>query len=284
VLPASTGVIGWQLPMDKIRSGMSGINSELAPGRLAMAAHAIMTTDTHAKFRSAAVGSATLFGMVKGSGMIEPNLATMLAFFFTDAKIPAATLDLVFKRAVDLSFNRISVDSDTSTSDTVAILANGLAGVVDHAAFEHALTELATDLAKDIVRYGEGATKLIEVRVAGARSVEQARRIAKLIVNSPLVKTAVYGCDPNWGRVAMAVGKSYDPDVDPSRVRIGFGELILYDGRPVEHEKALESLRDYLASTEVRIFVDLGVGRESATVWGCDLTEQYIHINASYTS
>src|SRR6266487_2106180 len=204
VLPSSTGVIGWQLPMEKMREGMRNFAREMQPGQLDRAALAIMTTDTRPKMRAARIGNAVLVGIAKGVGMIEPNMATMLSYFMTDAKIAPDTLKQCLQEAVARSFNMISVDSDTSTSDTAAIMANGLAGEVDLDEFRRALTTMATELAKEMARDGEGATKLIEVTVDSASSFTQAKRVAKSIVNSPLVKTAIFGADPNWGRIAMA--------------------------------------------------------------------------------
>ncbi|MBI3968289.1 MAG: bifunctional ornithine acetyltransferase/N-acetylglutamate synthase, partial [Chloroflexi bacterium] len=245
---------------------------------------AIMTTDTRPKLRARRVGEATLVGMAKGAGMIEPNMATMLAYFLTDARIEPEPLKRLLHEAVNLSFNMLSVDSDTSTSDTVAIMANGLAGEVDAGAFQQALTETAIELAKEIARDGEGATKLLEVVVCGAESFAQAKRVAKSIVNSPLVKTAVFGADPNWGRVSMAIGKCEEQtSIDPERVSIGFGDLLMYDGRPLGDER-LGELQAYLKGSEIQIKVGLGLGDAQARVWGCDLTYDYVRINADYTT
>ncbi|HEY4388237.1 MAG TPA: bifunctional ornithine acetyltransferase/N-acetylglutamate synthase, partial [Ktedonobacteraceae bacterium] len=193
ILPSSTGVIGHQLPMERLRTGIHGIGQEMQTGQLALAARAIMTTDTRLKMRTCRVGNAVLVGMAKGVGMIEPNMATMLSYFVTDAQIEAPQLKALLKGAVDLSFNMVSVDTDTSTSDTVAIMANGLAGTVDMAEFRQALQTMTRELAQEIARDGEGATKLIEVTVSGAESFAQAKRVAKSIVNSPLLKAAIFG-------------------------------------------------------------------------------------------
>ena len=224
---ASTGVIGVQYPMELVRDGIAGLSGQAGPldeaGFEALAA-AIMTTDTHPKVEVRTVGGATLTGIAKGVGMIEPNMATMLTFFFTDAEVPAAELDAVFRRVVDRTYNAVSIDTDTSTSDTAAVFANGQAGPVDTAELEAALYDCALALVKQIARDGEGAGKLIEVEVTGARDDAQAKRVGKAIVNSPLVKTAVHGADPNWGRVAMAIGKLHEEtDIEPERVRIAFG-------------------------------------------------------------
>jgi glutamate N-acetyltransferase/amino-acid N-acetyltransferase len=222
--------------------------------------------------------------MAKGVGMIEPNLATMLSYFVTDAKIAPDQLKQYLKEAVDLSFNMVSIDTDTSTSDTVAIMANGLAGEVDREEFRQALTTMAIELAKDIARDGEGATKLLGVTVENASSFVQAKRVAKSIVNSPLVKTAVFGADPNWGRIAMAIGKcSEQVDIIPEKVSIAFGDLLVYQGRALGEEN-LAQLKAYLHNPEVAIRVSLGLGDARATVWGCDLSYEYVRINGEYTT
>ncbi len=285
VLPSATGVIGWPLPMDKIKLGLDDLKLMPPPGDLIRVAEAIMTTDRAPKLRSARAGAATVLGMVKGAGMIEPDMATMLCYFLTDAELDGQTLKDIFRPVIERSLNSISVDTDTSTSDTAVILANGAAGPVAPELFKSALSEVAIGLAKDLVQQAEGATKLIEVTVRGARSFMQARKLAKSVVNSPLVKTAVYGSDPNWGRVAMALGKSLDPDVDPSRISIAFGPHQVYLGGPLQPGNILEIVAEYLRNSEVQIIIDLGIGGESmATVWGCDLTEEYVRINGSYTS
>jgi glutamate N-acetyltransferase/amino-acid N-acetyltransferase len=284
VLPFSTGVIGRHLPMDKIRAGLRGVRHELQPNNLELAARAIMTTDMYPKYISRHVGSAVVAGIAKGAGMIEPNMATMLAYIMTDAELPSQVMRPMLRRVVDRSFNAISIDSDTSTSDTVVLMANGLAGPVNRRAFEEALIDVCEHLAREIARNGEGASKLLTVQVSGAKNSRQAKFVAKAVVNSPLVKTAVYGCDPNWGRVVMAVGKCADErDIEPNRVTIRFGSTAVFElGSPVECD--LETLRKYLAQKEVEIGVDLGIGSASARVWGCDLTEGYIKENAYYTT
>jgi glutamate N-acetyltransferase/amino-acid N-acetyltransferase len=189
----------------------------------------------------------------------------------------------MLKRVVDRTFNCMSIDTDTSTSDTVVLMANGLAGAVKLAGFERALLQVCEYLTREIARNGEGVTKLITVDVKGAKAATQAKLVAKLVANSPLVKTAVYGCDPNWGRVIMAVGKSFDPSIEPSKVTIRFGATPVFKkGAPVDCD--LEALRKYLAQSEVSIAVDLGIGKASARVWGCDLTEGYVKENAYYTT
>ncbi len=283
VLPFSTGVIGRPLPMDKIRAGLKGIRRELKANDLKLAAQAIMTTDRYPKFISCQVGKAVIAGIAKGAGMIEPNMATMLVYLMTDAELPKAGMKPMLRRAVDRTFNAMSIDTDTSTSDTVVLMANGLAGKVKLKDFENGLFRVCEYLTREIARNGEGVTKLITVDVAGARTVVQAKRIGKSVVNSPLVKTAVYGCDPNWGRVIMAVGKSFDASITPAKVTIRFGDTHVFKkGSPVDCD--LEALRKYLAQSEVSIGVELGIGKASARVWGCDLTEGYIKENAYYTT
>ncbi|PON17102.1 ornithine acetyltransferase [Candidatus Entotheonella serta] len=284
VLPSSTGVIGQQLPIEKFRAELSGLRDQLMPEDLGAAAQAIMTTDTRPKARARRIGSSVLAGMAKGSGMIEPNMATMLSFLYTDAAIPPDTLKPMLREAVEQSFNMVSVDTDTSTSDTVVIMANGLAGEVDLAEFQIALNEMCIELAKEIARDGEGVTKLLEVVVTSARDDQQAKRVAKAIVNSPLMKTAVHGADPNWGRVAMAVGKcEAETDIRPENVTISFGDTCIYaKGEPLGVD--LAQLEAYLEGKEIRILVDCGLQAGQATVWGCDLTEDYVRINALYTT
>ena len=283
VLPFSTGVIGRPLPMEKIRAGLKGIRAELKPDNLKLAAEAIMTTDTAPKYYSRRVGQAVIAGIAKGAGMIEPNMATMLVYLMTDAELPKAALRPMLQRVVDHTFNCVSIDTDTSTSDTVVLMANGLAGAVKLGPFEKALLDVCEHLTKQIARGGEGATKLITVDVSRAKSEAQAKRVAKCVVNSPLVKTAVYGCDPNWGRVIAAVGKSFDSSIEPGKVTIRFGATDVFKkGSPVPCD--LEGLRKYLRQSEVTIIVELGVGRAAARVWGCDLTEGYIKENAYYTT
>jgi glutamate N-acetyltransferase/amino-acid N-acetyltransferase len=283
VLPFSTGVIGRPLPMDKIRNGLRGIKSELKPDNLKLAAQAIMTTDMYPKYNSCKVGKATIAGIAKGAGMIEPNMATMLVYLMTDAELPKAVMKPMLRRVVDLTFNAMSIDTDTSTSDTVVLMANGLAGKVSLAKFERGLLQVCEYLTREIARNGEGVTKLITVDIIRAKTSAQAKRIGKLVANSPLVKTAVYGADPNWGRVIMAVGKSFDPSIEPVKVTIRFGDTNVFKkGSPVNCD--LEALRQYLSQAEVTIGVDLGIGKASARVWGCDLTEGYVKENAYYTT
>ena len=282
VMPFATGVIGVQLPMEKILPAIAGAKDELGPDQWEETAEAILTTDTRIKLVRRSIGKAVLVGMAKGAGMVEPDMATMLSFWVTDADLSREELQSILKRVVDRSFNRLSIDTDTSTSDAVAIMANGLAGAVDRAEFEETFTEAAVDVTKQIAADGEGATKLIEVKVAGALDEMQARTMAKSIAGSPLVKTAVHGANANWGRVAMALGKTFDERLDPASLRISFGLHTVYrDGGPTDISD--EPVEEYLKNNdEVTLTVELGLGNSSATVWGCDLTEGYISINAHY--
>ena len=285
VLIASTGVIGRQYPMDRVREGLAAVPWPFTSSDARDVATAIMTTDTVAKIASASVpgSAATIVGVAKGVGMIEPNMATLITLMFTDAAIGSAVLDSIFRRVMDRTFNCVSVDTDTSTSDTAIILASGDAGPVPDDAFETALFDVALSLTKQVARDGEGAETLIEVIVDGARDGAQAKRVAKAIVNSPLVKTAVHGADPNWGRVAMAIGKcSDDTDILESNVVIRFGAQECF---PTQVDTAgLARLSEYLSGDEVTIHVSLGIADGIATVWGCDLTDGYVRINADYTT
>lgn len=293
VLPSSTGVIGMPLPMHVLEDACRAAASGLAPSREALQdfARAILTTDTRPKGISIKVGDATLTGVAKGSGMIEPHMATMLAYFFTDAgftdaEVAGEPLQAMLARAVSRSFNRISVDTDTSTSDTVVIMANGLAAPVEPKELEQALTEAAIYLAREIARDGEGATKLIEVTVTEAPSPEAALAIAKAIVNSPLVKTAIHGADPNWGRFVMAVGKVFDHPVPLENLRIEFGppEAQLSISASGQAADMLDRIAACLREKEILIRVKLGQGEAEETVWGCDLSADYVKINAEYTT
>ncbi len=282
ILVSSTGVIGVQLPIERIEQGLRGITGELQGDPL-VGAEGIMTTDTHPKAISTSVGPATITWVAKGSGMIEPNLATMLAYIFTDAAVEGPALDQMLRIAVEASFNRLSVDTDTSTSDTCAILANGLAGRVDEAAFLSALTAGCVRMTEILGRDGEGAEHLIRVTVRGARDDGEARRIAKAVVNSPLVKTMVHGADPNVGRLLMAVGKCSDCTVDPARTDawinghqvVGAGERLPFDDAVV---------RERLKAEVVDLEIALGVGTGTGSAYGCDLTKGYVEENASYYS
>jgi glutamate N-acetyltransferase/amino-acid N-acetyltransferase len=283
VLIASTGVIGRPYPMDRIRTHLATLATPFDTLDVERAAAAIMTTDTVPKVASSRAGAATVVGIAKGVGMIEPDMATLIALFCTDAEVDRVELDAAFRRVVDRSFNALSIDTDTSTSDTAAIMASGAAGPVDSGQLEAAIAEVALSLTRQVAADGEGATTLIEVRVDGARDAAQAKRVGKAIVNSPLVKTAVHGADPNWGRVAMAIGKCADDvDIDPARVVIRFGDEEVYPRRV--DEATLGALESYLARSEVVISVSLGLGTGQFTVYGCDLTDGYVRINADYTT
>lgn len=290
VLPSSTGVIGQRLPMEVIVRGCEGVKQDF--GRTEQHAQdfarSIMTTDSRPKWVSARVGKATILGIAKGAGMIEPNMATMLCYFMSDAEVTSNTLKKILTRAVDRSFNRISVDTDTSTSDTVVSLCNGFAGPVDLEEFETALSAMAVYLAKEITRDGEGATKLIELVVSGAHKREQALLTAKSVINSPLVKTAIYGSDPNWGRFVMAIGKVFQYSVDFSELKIVFGKgdaRIGVDAEMLDRNQInLRAISELLNREDVHIEIVLGKGPFSEKVWGCDLTEEYVRVNAQYTT
>jgi glutamate N-acetyltransferase/amino-acid N-acetyltransferase len=283
LLIASTGVIGRRYPMDRVRAALADLRWPFPHADFGRAARAIMTTDTHPKQIRLSVGNATLVGIAKGVGMIEPNMATLLTYFCTDAALPADALDRMFRSVVDRTFNALSIDTDTSTSDVAAIFANGLAGPVPLADFAEALHTAALHLVRDIAGDGEGASRVIEVRVTGARDHAQAKRVGKAVVNSPLVKTMVHGADPNWGRVAMAIGKcDGDDDIDQDRVRIGFGDGQVYPGEP--GTDVLSRTARHLTEDTVVIWADLGIADGAFTVYGCDLTEGYVRLNSSYTT
>jgi glutamate N-acetyltransferase / amino-acid N-acetyltransferase len=285
ILIASTGVIGRQYPMDKVRAGLAALPAQPQGTSADEVARGIMTTDTVSKVAQCEVAGsgARVVGVAKGVGMIEPNMATLITLIFTDAEISSPDLQTMFQRVISRTFNCVSVDTDTSTSDTAIVLASGKAGKADLAALENALFDVALSLTKQVARDGEGAEKLIEVCVDNARDYEQAKTVAKAIVNSPLVKTAVHGADPNWGRVAMAVGKcSQYTDIDQASVIIRFGSQEVYP-RQIGADD-LSALSTYMKGSDVRIHVALNTGTESATVWGCDLTAGYVRINADYTT
>jgi glutamate N-acetyltransferase/amino-acid N-acetyltransferase len=285
VLIASTGVIGRQYPIDRVRAGLSALPFPLPNNDAVAVARGIMTTDTVHKIAEATIGAgpARVVGVAKGVGMIEPNMATLITMAFTDANVEGDALDAIWRRVIDRTFNCVSIDTDTSTSDTAIVLASGAAGAVDLAELEIALEEVTRSLTKQVARDGEGAETLIEVCVDQARDSEQAKTVAKAIVNSPLVKTAVHGADPNWGRVAMAVGKcSQYTDIDQDKVIIRFGDQEVY---PVAvDETGLKQLSEYMRGDDVRIHVSLQTGQATSTVWGCDLTDGYVRINADYTT
>ena len=289
VFTSSTGVIGVPLPDDRITAKLDELKAALAEDGMKSAASAIMTTDT---FPKAAAREITLqgkpvkvAGIAKGSGMIAPDMATMLVYIFTDAAYDGAVLQALVGRLNAHTFNCITVDSDTSTSDTLLVAATGAAGVdaTGHAAFEQALHEVMLDLAHQVVRDGEGATKFVEVNVTGAASDSDAHLHAKAIANSPLIKTAIAGEDPNWGRVVMAVGKS-GAEADRDRLTIRFGDILVAENGWVAPSYKEEDGAAYMKRPELAINVDLGLGTGHATVWTCDLTHGYISINADYRS
>ena len=296
VLPASTGIIGRTLPMDKITAGIAALTPTLARGDQAddAAARAILTTDQNPKTASRTVelstGSATIGGIAKGAGMIAPNMATMLAFLTTDAELEPAVLRRLLKAAAARTFNRVSIDSDTSTSDMVLALANGAAGCAarseaDVEKFAVALDDLCRDLAEQLVRDGEGVTRLMEVTIRGAATANDADRVGRAVVDSPLVKTALHGGDPNWGRLVMAVGKS-GAKMRPAALSIAIGEIpVLYAGEPTDLDAAAyRELEAIMQRDRVSVVIDLSLGTQSATWIGCDLSREYIAINADYTT
>ena len=289
VFTSSTGVIGEPLPHDRITATLAALVDGLDGQGIAEAARAIMTTDTFPKGagRTAEVDGRRIHiaGIAKGSGMIAPDMATMLAYIFTDARISRDRLQPLVAAACDKTFNRITVDSDTSTSDTLLVAATGATGVQAEGsdAFAAALTEVMDDLARQVVRDGEGASKFVTVSVTGAASESDARRVAFAIANSPLVKTAIAGEDPNWGRVVMAVGKS-GAEADRDRLSIRFGDvLVAKEGSVAPGYVEAEAAR-HMSGEDVSVSVDLGLGVGTATVYTCDLTSRYIAINADYRS
>ena len=285
VLVLSTGVIGKRLDVGKVRAGLAQAAPRLSRDGGADAAHAIMTTDTRPKECAVRDARYAIGGMCKGAGMIHPNMATMLAVITTDTAISPGLLDRALRAAVDRSFNRISVDGDTSTNDTVLALANGLSGHTvregtDFEAFTDALTQTAIELATQIVRDGEGATKFVAIAVSGARNEADAAQVGKAIANSPLVKTALYGGDANWGRVLAAAGYS-GVEIDPGSMALWFGDVqLVANGAPTACDES-DAARA-IAGRNVLIRLDLGLGHAGATIWTCDLSHDYVTINADY--
>ncbi len=285
VLVASTGVIGQQLPVDRLIDKLPRAIAELSREGGTRAAEAILTTDTCRKESVRRVespaGAYTLGGMVKGSGMIHPDMATTLGFVTTDAVVPADELTTILRRATDRSFNRLTVDGDTSTNDMIAVLANGASGVTaELAGFEEALTELLVEMARAVARDGEGATRLITVRVTGAADEEDALAVARTVAGSLLVKTAVHGADANWGRIAAAAGRA-GVALQPEALRVAINGLeVLAPGYASDFSEEEAAAR--VAADEVVLEVDLGAGDAEATTWTCDLTAGYIDINATY--
>jgi glutamate N-acetyltransferase/amino-acid N-acetyltransferase len=295
VFMASTGVIGEPLPAERVTAKLEELATALSPDGLEGAARAIMTTDTFPKGASAVVDldgvPVTISGFAKGSGMIAPDMGTMLVFIFTDAAIDQAVLQTAVRELTDNSFNAITVDSDTSTSDTLLVGATGKADMAPissrsdprYRAFHGALGEVMRDLAIQVVKDGEGASKIIAITVTGAKSARAARKIGLAIANSPLVKTAIAGEDPNWGRVVMAVGKSGEA-ADRDKLSISFGDILVAENGWVSPAYSEELGAAYMKRDELEIGVDVGIGAGRATVWTCDLTHGYIEINADYRS
>ncbi len=289
IFTASTGVIGEPLPHDKIVAKIGELNSALDDSALEGAAKAIMTTDTFAKGSCATVGidgkTVKIAGIAKGSGMIAPDMATMLVYIFTDAKVEQDALQAQLAEICNRSFNCITVDSDTSTSDSLMLFATGASGVdaTGNAEFAAGLERVMLDLSHQVVRDGEGATKFVEIQVTGAASDAEAKTHGMAIANSPLVKTAIAGEDPNWGRVVMAIGKS-GAAADRDLLSISFGDVLVAENGWVSPDYKEELGAAVMKNQEVSIKVDLGLGSGSATVWTCDLTHQYISINADYRS
>lgn len=289
VFTASTGVIGEPLPHDRIVTKIKELDSTLDEGALEEAAKAIMTTDTFAKGSSATIriGEETvkIAGIAKGSGMIAPDMATMLVYIFTDAKVEQGALQAQLAEICDRSFNCITVDSDTSTSDSLMLCATGASGVdaTGNEAFAAGLERVMLDLSHQVVRDGEGATKFVEIQVTGAASDADAKTHGMAIANSPLVKTAIAGEDPNWGRVVMAIGKS-GADADRDLLSISFGDVLVAEKGWVSPDYKEELGAAEMKKQEITIKVDLGLGSGASTVWTCDLTHQYISINADYRS
>ena len=282
VLMSSTGIIGVPLPVERIEGAMSELVAALQNDPM-RGAEGIMTTDTHPKAVSLAVGSGVLTVVAKGSGMIEPNMATMLCYVMTDLALEQSELDAVLRRVVDDTLNMVSVDTDTSTSDTCVAIANGQSGPVAQAVFETALRVALTRMAEMLARDGEGASRLLRVTVRGAADRGDARRIAKSLVNSPLVKTMVYGGDPNVGRILMAVGKCVDCRVDPDRLVAAIsGVTVFGGGGSTDFDES--KVRALLGMDPVDLAVELGLGAGEAQAWGCDLTPGYIAENAAYYS
>ena len=312
ILPSSTGVIGWGLPVDAIMDALPQTSASLTSTSILPAAEGIVTTDLYPKIRRANVGSGSIVGIAKGAGMIEPNMATMLVYVLTDLKVAREELRAALQRAVETSFNTISVDSDTSTSDTVALISSSRVPCPDLAAFEAALTQVCRDLAEDVVRNGEGVRHVIRVAVSAAATIELARAIGKAIVNAPLFKCAVAGNDPNVGRLVQAIGKhigAHAPETDLTRLQLRLGGIEIFSGGVFQLNPEKEiALVTHLRSAElyasappkdgvfsaaidypphercVEIEVEIGNGDASATVIGGDLTHEYVSENADYRS
>ena len=290
VFTSSTGVIGEPLPHDRVIAVIDELNSNLSENALEDAARAIMTTDTYAKGASAVVetpaGPVNIAGIAKGSGMIAPDMATMLVYIFTDAKIEQSVLQQMISSITDHTFNCITVDSDTSTSDTLLAVATGVSGIAigeaDNA-FRGALNSVMLELAHLVVRDGEGATKFVEINVSGAANDADAKTHAMAIANSPLIKTAIAGEDPNWGRVVMAIGKS-GAAADRDLLSISFGDILVAKEGWIADDYREDDGANYMKNEHIVLNVDVGIGDGKSTVWTCDLTHGYIEINADYRS
>ena len=282
VIMSSTGVIAKPLPIELIETGIKGM-SKILTSSASVGAEGIMTTDTYPKALSVSVGNSTITIIGKGSGMIEPNMATMLVYIFTDAEISPKTLDSMLREAVKDTFNMLSVDTDTSTSDTCVIMANGMAGKVDEQEFLKALKYCCREMTLLLARDGEGATKLLITSVKGAKDEKEARYLAKLMVNSPLIKTMAYGADPNIGRILMAVGKGFECQVEQKKIEVFINNKLIYQNEARVDFNETE-IRKILSGELVDIRVNLNIGPGEATAYGCDLTEGYIKENAAYYS
>ena len=292
VFSSSTGVIGEPLPYTKITDKTAELVASLREDAIEMAAHAMMTTDTFPKGAAATVqgdgGLIQIAGIAKGSGMIAPDMATMLVYIFTDGKISATNLQKLLSRNTDDTFNAITVDSDTSTSDTLLLAATGKSEAAELKgpylkAFEAALRGVMMDLAHQVIRDGEGATKFVEVRITGAASNADAHKLAMAIANSPLVKTAIAGQDPNWGRIVAAIGKA-GAEADRDKLSIRFGDILVAENGWRNPDYREEDGAAYMLQSDLVIAVDMGLGKSKRSVWTCDLTSRYIEINADYRS
>ncbi|MDQ6967150.1 MAG: bifunctional glutamate N-acetyltransferase/amino-acid acetyltransferase ArgJ [Mariprofundaceae bacterium] len=285
VLSASTGVIGEPFPIDRIAAGMGEVVANLNENNWQDAAHAIRTTDTFAKWSSKKVGDYTITGISKGSGMIHPNMATMLSFVATDAPLSHEQLQPMLKRVANRSFNCISVDGDTSTNDTLYLLSSGIGlghtPLQDTTEFEQALTELCIELAQLITRDGEGVSKFVTIKVTGAKSQEDARCVGRAIAVSPLVKTAFAGSDANWGRILMAIGNA-DVDIDRNKIALKADDVTMLEAGNLHPNYRDEDGMQVFKKAEFTLYVDLGLGDAEATIWTGDLTHEYIVINAEY--
>lgn len=282
ILPSSTGMIGPQLPIETIEAFLESESIDLKENYEDFA-HAILTTDQRIKVRRLKIGEATILGIVKGSGMIEPNMATMLAYILTDAKVEKVDIYPMLKTAVDQSFNTISIDTDTSTSDTVAFLASRHYEV-EKSELQVALNQLCKELALDVVKDAEGATKTMFVTVKNAENKTQAKQAGKSIINSPLVKTALFGNDPNWGRIAMALGKTEGLIFDQNKVEICYGKYPIFSNNNEETQN-MRRITEYIEQNEdIYLTVDLHQGSESFEVIGCDLSYEYVKINSDYST